>query len=207
MKAAFHYLQAHGHRATAFQWAHGIYDHYITNYDQVVSDAKRHVCDYSVYSGTGTLSIRHFLKSALENKHERISKRSVVVLGAGTWDLRDEGVDKFLHDFEAVMPLIERLQQQGYRLIVRTPPPYSYKRGDALGSREMRTNEKLRLASQGMVQLAQRAHVQVWDSFAILLPRFEESVDTHHYIDRSSNANAPGVADLSYLMHLVCKGS
>jgi len=142
----------------------------------------------------------------MKRVHE-MAENDVVVLSAGTWDLRDDTVEAFLGDLarflEASRAQRSEIKRRGARVFWRTAPPYSFHKSMWQG-REGRTNEKLAAASIGAKELAAREGLEVWDSYRVLAARWDSPCDTHHYLCGKSPFE-PGVDDLSVFLSLVCR--
>lgn len=157
---------------------------------------------------------------------------SHLLLQFGHHDLRDSSAGLFVHDIRWMLnATFHRLVEASWRgtFIWKTLPAYSYRR-DRYAATEFRTNEKIEWASGQILaflkELTQAMElpfkVRVLDMLAISLPRFSESVDTHHYLADSNLplgarstyhslswpkwGNDIGVTELQLLANLLCGG-
>ena len=164
----------------------------------------------------------------------------LVVLNFGSWELRDISAPLYLNDWIFVMSsllaAVDACVASGRcpsatQVVWRTTPAFSYKR-DLFADYEFRTNEKIQWATTRQLEYVAemnvvrerdgRRPIAVHDTLAITLPRFSESVDTHHYLGKSkcktgsgigpqrtcpfgaSWGNAIGLADLNALLNSIC---
>jgi len=202
-RVAFDLLRDHGFNVT-YTNANGVQDHWIDG-SALAERAKHGDCAGQAFKrGNGPASLLHSV-AAFQDSLPGHTAHDVVVLGAGTWDLRDMSVDDFVRDVKVLFGRVEALKGRA-RFVFRNAPAYSYKRGGFLGSREMRTNEKLAEAAARVRELLP-PHMGLWDSFAVTAPRFEESCDTHHFICHGQSVDeiGIGVADLSAFLLSVCE--
>ena len=108
-------------------------------------------------------------------------RNKVVVAGAGTWDMRDNGVDVFLGDFRKLLAELIRLRSHGIRVFYRAAPAWPAAKTSEHGRHRM-TNDKLAATNAVILSEAASAGVPVWNSFAITLPRFEDAVDAVQFL-------------------------
>lgn len=200
----FKFLEDRGYRAK-FQRSFGIQNHYIPDMTRTVKNAHRGDCSYQdFHGGDGENSTLQFAADPLKVFPD-LGKDDVVVVGAGTWDLRDSSVSDFVRDFELLSQRLAKVSKLA-RFVYRTAPAFSFKRAQAkLRGREMRTNERLMEANARVRELLP-AGVALWDSLLATLPRFEESCDSHHYLCHRQplEKNRIGIADLSLFLSSVC---
>lgn len=211
MNRTYHFLDNRGYDVSHW-FAAGIRDHNMRHLKDVITDAALNNCAGDINFGgeNGRMCLLHQLQKVIEDPElqERGGVKPLIALGPGTWDLRDESVDDYVRDFKTMLEKVEEGIKIGAlspdRLILRNVPSYSYKRSfHILYGREYRTNAKLVDANKRVAALAAEHNLRLWDTFSITLPRFEESVDTHHYLDPVT-ANDIGVVDTAMLLDLVC---
>jgi len=202
-RAAYDLLRANGFDVT-YIGGIGVQQHWMLDMERIHLEATRGDCRRQAFrGGEGPGSLLRAAQD-LPKLIPGLSKGDVVVLSAGSWDLRDMSVEHFARDLELLFSRAARYA--GFvRLVFRLAPAYSYLRDDFLRGREMRTNQKL-MAARDAVRRSLPAAMALWDSFAVTLPRFEESCDTHHFIcaGKDLDKSRIGIADVSHFLGSVC---
>merc|ERR1719161_2116642 len=90
MARVYDFLHARGYRVK-YENAMGIRNHYISNYRECVKQAELNNCTAQVFRGDNSPgSLLHYVQNLMQHAEGKI-----VILGAGTWDLRDISVEDF----------------------------------------------------------------------------------------------------------------
>lgn len=191
--------------------------------------------------------VRNFLSAIKDGNGDGDGLPPVVVVEFCHWQLRDEPVELYLSDWiyfvtklhsEVTDCLGQSKCHADSRIILKTCPAYSFRR-DLFGNMEYRTNEKIQWAATRQKEfirelneevlageehrLARPLELEVQDTLSFTLPRFAESVDTHHYIGHPKPegcgdgigtprqcpwgrtvGNSVGLADLNSLLYEIC---
>lgn len=201
-RRVFEFLDRRGFKVK-YAAAIGIQDHWINKCDKVLKDAERGNCSYRAFvGGKQGHSLLKFVSTPV-HRFPELTKDDVVVVGAGTWDLRDSPVADFVRDFELLLQKLAKVSGKA-RFVYRTAPAFSYRR-TRFTARDARTNERLVEANAKVLQMLPPT-VGLWDSLSVTLPRLEESCDSHHYLCPNQELDniSVGVADLSLFLSSIC---